>query len=107
MPKLHRRSQTAVAGVNEKLTLVETPPGPVAPLTPEILFSLLLSLFWPPLRQMGVDEIYRGKKGRFLTVVRNLETAEPLWFGRDRKKETLDDFFRSWRDASICGSRSV
>ena len=48
-----------------------------------------------PLRQMGVDEIYRGKKGKFLTVVCNLETAEPLWFGRERKKETLDDYFRS------------
>jgi transposase len=49
----------------------------------------------PPLRQMGVDELYRGKKGKFLTVVCNLETAEPLWFGRERKKETLDEFFRS------------
>jgi transposase len=49
----------------------------------------------PPLRQMGVDEIFRGKKGKFLTVVCNLETGEPLWFGRERKKETLDDFFRS------------
>ena len=49
----------------------------------------------PPLRQMGVDELYRGKKGKFLTVVCNLETGEPLWFGRERKKETLDDFFRS------------
>src|ERR1700720_502126 len=49
----------------------------------------------PPLRHMGVDEIYRGKKGKFLTVVCNLETSEPLWFGRERKKETLDDFFRS------------
>ena len=49
----------------------------------------------PPLRQMGVDEIYRGKKGKFLTVVCDLATAEPLWFGRERKKETLDDFFRS------------
>jgi transposase len=49
----------------------------------------------PPLRHLGVDEIYRGKKGKFLTVVCNLETAEPLWFGRERKRETLDDFFRS------------
>jgi len=49
----------------------------------------------PPLRQMGVDELYRGKKGKFLTVVCNLETTEPLWFGRERKKETLDEFFRS------------
>src|SRR5437868_4432482 len=49
----------------------------------------------PPLRQMGVDEIYRGKQGKFLTVVCNLETGEPLWFGRERKKETLDAFFRN------------
>ena len=48
----------------------------------------------PALRQMGVDEIYLGKKQKFLTVVCNLETGEPLWFGRERKKETLDGFFR-------------
>src|SRR5579862_393804 len=47
----------------------------------------------PALRQMGVDEIYLGKKQKFLTVVTNLQTGEPLWFGRERKKETLDEFF--------------
>jgi transposase len=46
----------------------------------------------PALRQMGIDEIYLGKKQKFLTVVSNLETGEPLWFGRERKKETLDEF---------------
>src|SRR5262249_42689280 len=45
------------------------------------------------LRQMGVDEIYLGKKQKFLTVVSNLESGEPLWFGQERKKETLDEFF--------------
>jgi Transposase and inactivated derivatives len=49
----------------------------------------------PPLRQMGVDEIYKGKKDKFLTVVCNLATGEPLWFGKERKQETLDDFFRN------------
>src|ERR1700683_1384226 len=48
----------------------------------------------PALPQMGVDEIHLGKKQKFLTVVCNLETGEPLWFGRERKKETLDEFFR-------------
>jgi transposase len=48
----------------------------------------------PALRQMGVDEIYLGKKQKFLTVVSNLETGEPLWFGCERKKETLDEFFQ-------------
>src|SRR5437588_279797 len=49
----------------------------------------------PALRQMGVDDIYLGKKLKFVTVVSNLETGEPLWFGRERKKETLDEFFRT------------
>lgn len=49
----------------------------------------------PALRQMGVDEIYLGKKEKFLSVVCNLETREPLWFGRERKKETLDGFFQT------------
>ena len=49
----------------------------------------------PPLRQMGVDELYRGKNDKFLTVVSNLESGEPLWFGTERNKETLDEFFRT------------
>jgi transposase len=49
----------------------------------------------PALKQMGVDEIYRGKKGKFLTVVSNLETGEPLWFGKERKQETLDEYFKA------------
>jgi transposase len=48
----------------------------------------------PALQQMGVDEIHLGKKQKFLTVVCNLESGEPLWFGRERKKETLDTFFQ-------------
>jgi transposase len=49
----------------------------------------------PALRQMGVDEIYLGKKQKFLSVVCNLETGEPLWFGRERKKQSLDGFFQT------------
>jgi len=46
------------------------------------------------LRQMGVDEIHLGKTKKFLSVVSNLETGEPLWFGQGRQKDTLDSFFR-------------
>ena len=53
-----------------------------------------------PLRQMGVDEIYFGKQMKFISVVSNLETGEPLWFGQDRKQETLDEFFRTQLKAS-------
>jgi len=49
----------------------------------------------PALRHMGVDEIYRGKNDKFLTVVSNLETGEPLWFGKERKKEVLDEYFKT------------
>jgi transposase len=49
----------------------------------------------PVLRQIGVDEIHLGKTEKFLTVVSNLESREPLWFGRERKKQTLDEFFRT------------
>src|SRR5580765_7005338 len=48
----------------------------------------------PGLRQLGVDEIHLGKKQKFLTEASNLESGEPLWFGRERKKETLDEFFQ-------------
>jgi transposase len=49
----------------------------------------------PALRLMGVDEIHLGKKQKFITVVSNLESGEPVWFGRERKKETLDEFFQT------------
>src|SRR4030081_2918922 len=59
---------------------------------------------------MGVDEIYFGKQMKFITVVSNLDTGEPLWFGQDRKQETLDEFFRTQlkatqrkRVAAACG----
>ncbi len=59
----------------------------------------------PALRQLGVDEIHLGKKQKFLTVASNLESGEPLWFGRERKKETLDEFFdtelSAWQRAGI------
>jgi transposase len=49
----------------------------------------------PPLKQMGIDEIWLGKRTKFLTVVSNLETGEPIWFGRDRTQATIDEFFRT------------
>ena len=49
----------------------------------------------PALRQRGVDEIYVGKQQKFLTVGSHLETGEPLWLGRERQQERLDEFFRT------------
>ena len=49
----------------------------------------------PALHHLGVDETFLGKKIKFITVASNLESGEPLWFGQDRKKETLDEFFQT------------
>jgi hypothetical protein len=45
-------------------------------------------------RQLGVDEIHMGRRQKFLMVACNLETGEPLWVGRKRRKDTRDEFFR-------------
>jgi transposase len=51
------------------------------------------------LRQVGVDEKYLGRRSRvgrrFVTIVSNLETGEPVWIGYGRGKTTL----RQWLDA--------
>jgi transposase len=39
-----------------------------------------------PLRYLGVDEIYLGKRDKFLTVVSDLDTGEPIWTGLERKR---------------------
>jgi transposase len=44
-------------------------------------------------RDLGVDEFYVGRDVQFLTVVSDLESGEPIWMGRERKRETLDRFF--------------
>ena len=49
----------------------------------------------PVLRQMGVDEIHLGKKEKVPDGDDSLESRDPMWFGRERKKETLDRFFET------------
>jgi len=50
----------------------------------------------PPvqLRMVGVDEKYLGRRAKhrddkFITIVSNLESGEPLWIGPGRREETL------------------
>jgi transposase len=47
----------------------------------------------PPVRYLGVDELFVGRDVQFLTVVSDLTSGEPVWLGRQRKRETLDRFF--------------
>lgn len=47
-----------------------------------------------PLRYVGVDEKYLGRRNRrrekFVTIVSNLETGEPIWIGEGRERATLE-----------------
>jgi len=56
----------------------------------------------PPvrLRMVGVDEKYLGRRAKnrpekFVTIVSNLETGEPLWIGPGRRQETLATWLSS------------
>jgi len=49
---------------------------------------------WKPLHIIGVDEVSRKRGHRYLTLVYDLERHRLIWIGEDRKKETLDSFFR-------------
>ena|ERR1700729_3865992 len=42
---------------------------------------------------------FSRERKQFHTVVSNLETGEPLWFGQERKIETLDEFFEEHSSA--------
>jgi transposase len=46
-----------------------------------------------PLHQVGVDEKYLGRRNnrseKFITIVSNLATGEPVWIGDGRREETL------------------
>lgn len=53
----------------------------------------------PPLTQVGVDEKYLGRRNKrqekFVTIVSNLATGEPLWIGYGRSAETLTSFLQT------------
>ncbi len=45
-------------------------------------------------KQIGIDEVAYEKGHKYLTVVRDITLGKVIWVGKDRKKETLDDFFK-------------
>lgn len=63
----------------------------------------LLTRTAPPLRHIGVDEKYLGRRGarteRFVTIVSNNETGEPLWIGFGRSEATLAAWIKTLGDA--------
>lgn len=49
---------------------------------------------WKPLHVIGVDEVSRKKGHRYLTLVYDLERKRLIWVGKDRKEETMNEFFQ-------------
>jgi transposase len=53
----------------------------------------------PPLIQIGVDEKWLGRRHKrqekFVTIVSNLATGEPVWIGYGRRAETLTSFLQT------------
>jgi transposase len=52
-------------------------------------------------RRLAIDEIYVGKKGRFLTLVIDLESGRILWVAKGRGKDALRKFWRRVRRARV------
>jgi transposase len=48
-----------------------------------------------PILYIGVDEISRKKGHKYMTLVYDLEKKRLLWSGKDRKEETLRQFFET------------
>ncbi len=59
------------------------------------------------LRWVGVDEKWLGRRHsldhKFVTIVSNLETGEPVWIGYGRAEET----FRAWLQALSAGQKAA
>lgn len=60
-------------------------------------------------KRIGVDEIAYEKGHKYLTVVRDIELGKVIWVGKNRQKETLDEFFKklgmkkSWNiEVAVC-----
>lgn len=56
---------------------------------------------------IGIDEISRKKGHRYLTQVYDLEQKTLLWSGKDRKEETLREFFKQHGDTLRHSVRGV
>jgi len=57
----------------------------------------------PPLRHVGVDEKYLGRRNKlaedYVTIISNVETGEPLWIGYGRSESTVASWLRTLTDA--------
>ncbi len=59
------------------------------------------------LRILSVDEIAIKKRHQYMTVILNYETGTILRMNKDRKTESLGDFFKSLPEATLAGIEAI
>ncbi len=56
----------------------------------------------PELKMVGIDEKYLGRRNmrerKFITIISNLETGEPIWIGEGRGRDAINEWVRSLTD---------
>jgi transposase len=45
------------------------------------------------IKQIAIDEIYLGKKGKYITIVLNIETGAIVYVGKGKGTDSLDEFW--------------
>ena len=56
---------------------------------------------------IAIDEISVGKYHKYMTVVLDFITGRVIWCGKDRKTETLDEFFKNMPQKDLLNIKAV
>jgi len=59
------------------------------------------------IRSIGIDETAFQRRHEYVTLVRDFERAKVLWVGDDRKRETLDAFWKTLTTEQLAGIEAV
>lgn len=58
-------------------------------------------------KHLGIDEKSVKKRHRYFTIVSDLDRGEVLWIGRDRKRESIDAFYKELSAEQLAGIEGV
>ena len=56
---------------------------------------------------LAIDEVSTGKYHKYMTVVLDFITGRVIWCGKDRKAETLDEFFKDMPQKDLLNIKAV
>jgi transposase len=58
-------------------------------------------------KHLGIDEKAVKKRHRYFTIVSDLDRGEVLWVGRERKRESIDAFYKGLSAEQLAGIEGV